>query len=440
MPRRRQRSNVQVAWGGVLCVVALDYLSTLAYQPSIAFHAAGRLAPLATMVVVLVTLFAALPVYLYVAGRSPQGGGAVALLERLAPGWRGKLLILILLGFTATDFVFTRTFSAAAAAEHLLHNPQPDWQAGLDRLGRWCGEVGTSVESPFADWLRQHANKQLAATIVLLLLTSLLAVLFFRGFTRGLLRMAVIVVAFYLVMNAIVLGSGISYLACHPNLVGEWWGRVLAGQWASSAAPNVPQSAWSVTAAALALFPKLALGLSGFELTMIVMPLIRGNPGDDPRRPRGRIWATRKMLVVAALLGSLALIASATVTSLLVPPETFSVEGRAAHRALAYLAHGGQIAGGESGAMLNPAFGLAFGTAYDLSAVAILCLAGMSVGIGLRDHVPPYLHRLGMELNWSAYLGTLMYLFVAIKLIVTVYFRADLEGSDSHMRRPYWHF
>src|SRR5712675_2652708 len=182
---RRQRSNVQAAWGGVLCVVALDYFSTLAYQPSIAFHAAGLLAPLATVVVVLVTLLAALPVYIYVAGRSPHGGGAAALLERLVPGWRGKLLILILLGFTATDFVFTRTFSAAAAAEHLIHNPDPHWQAGLDRLAQWCGEYGTTIDTPFADWLRRHADKQLAATLVLLLLTSLLAVLFFRGFTRG---------------------------------------------------------------------------------------------------------------------------------------------------------------------------------------------------------------------------------------------------------------
>src|SRR5215207_8676053 len=95
---RRARAHVQAAWGGVLCVVALDYLSTLAYQPSIAFKAAGRLAPLATVVVVLVTLLAALPVYAYVAGRSPHGGGAAALLERLVHGWLGKMLVLIVLG------------------------------------------------------------------------------------------------------------------------------------------------------------------------------------------------------------------------------------------------------------------------------------------------------------------------------------------------------
>ncbi|HEY1375866.1 MAG TPA: hypothetical protein VGF55_03695, partial [Gemmataceae bacterium] len=245
MPRRRPKPHVQAAWGGVLCVVALDYLSTLAYQPTIAFHSAGLLAPLATGVVVLVTLLAALPVYAYVAGRSPHGGGAAALLERLVPGWRGKFLILLLLGFTATDFVFTRTFSAAAAAEHLIHNPQPAWQDALDRLARACGEYGTTIDSPFADWLRHHADKQLAVTVVLLLLSSLLAVIFFRGFTRGLLRLAVAVVAVYLLLNAVVLGCGVTYLARHPDVVADWWQHVLAGDWRTATAPHTPQDAWS---------------------------------------------------------------------------------------------------------------------------------------------------------------------------------------------------
>jgi hypothetical protein len=157
------------------------------------------------------------------------------------------------------------------------------------------------------------------------------------------------------------------------------------------------------------------------------MPLVRGSSDDDLRHPAGRVRATRKMLIVAAILGSVALIASAAVTSLLIPPEAFYADGRAAHRALAYLAHGGPIVGGESA--LSPAFGQVFGTAYDLSTVAILCLAGMSVGIALRDHVPPYLHRLGMDLNWSANIGALIYLFAIIKLVVTVYFHADLESQ-----------
>jgi hypothetical protein len=421
-PRRFQST-----WVGILCLVALDYLSTLGYQPSLAFQAAGLLAPLATVVVVLVTLLAALPIYLYVAGASPHGGGATALLERLVPGWRGKLLILVVLGFIATDFVFTRTFSAAAAAEHLVHNPQPAWQDTLDRLAHACAEWGGAIDTPLRNWLTHHSDKRLAVTLVLILVSSGLGVVFFRGFTRGLLRLVVAVVAVYLLLNAVVIGGGLAYLARHPEIVTGWWGRVWAGDWLGPTAPHRPQDAWSLAGHAFALFPKLALGLSGFELTMIVMPLVRGRPDDDPRRPRGRIWATRKLLVAAALLGSSALLASALVTSLLIPPEAFAPAGDATHRALAYLAHGGLLADGGMATDLCPFFGLGFGTAYDLSAVAILCLAGMSVSIGLRDLVPPYLHRLGMELDWSMRLRALLFGFTVIKLLVTVYFRADLN-------------
>lgn len=56
------RTQFQAAWPWVLCVIGLDYLSTLAYQPSVAFTAAGRLAPLATVTVAAATLFLALPV------------------------------------------------------------------------------------------------------------------------------------------------------------------------------------------------------------------------------------------------------------------------------------------------------------------------------------------------------------------------------------------
>ncbi len=420
-------THFQAPWWGVLGVVALDYLSTLSYQPSLALQSAGLLAPLATVVVVLVTLFVALPVYAYVAGQSPHGGGAAALLERLVPGWRGKLLILVLLGFTATDFIFTRTFSAAAAAEHLVHNPQPDWQEALDRLAQTGAEIGGTFQHPAAVWLAHHSTKQLAVTLVLILLSSLLAVIFVRGFTRGLFRVVVLLVAAYLLLNAVVIGSGLIHLSQHPELVENWWQLVLAGDWQHPAAPHTPQDAWSLAGRSLALFPKLALGLSGFELTMIVMPLVRGRPDDDPRHPRGRIRATRKLLLAAALLGSTALLASAFVVSLLVPPVEFGPAGPATHRTLAYLAHGGPLADGTP--TLNPLFGPAFGTLYDFSAVAILCLAGMSVSIGLRDLIPPYLHRLGMELNWSKTVGALLYLFSALKLLVTVYFQADLDAQ-----------
>ena len=139
-------------------------------------------------------------------------------------------------------------------------------------------------------------------------------------------------VAVYWLLNAVVLGCGIVHLIRRPEIVTGWWepdGRELA----DAHGPHVAQTGWSLAAAALACFPRLALGLSGFELTMIVMPLVAGLPGDDPRHPHGRVRATRKMLVVAAVIGSVALIASATVTSVLIPTEAFYVDGRAAHRA-----------------------------------------------------------------------------------------------------------
>ena len=47
---------------------------------------------------------------------------------------------------------------------------------------------------------------------------------------------------------------------------------------------------------ALLVFPKLALGLSGFETGVAVMPLIKGDPGDTEQNPVGRIRGARKLL------------------------------------------------------------------------------------------------------------------------------------------------
>ena len=420
----------QTFWMWAMCLIGLDYFSTLSYQPSIAFQAAGLLAPLATIVVVLVTLLGALPVYARVAVGSPHGQGSIGLFERLVPGWRGKILILVLLGFAGTNFVFTRTFSAADAAVHLVNNPDPRWQQTLGDLAAAGTSARPWMDHPLWQKVVSLWDRQMVATVVLLVVGFAFWAVFRHGFTQRVVQLAVAVVGVYLALNAFVIGSGLWYLVGHPDILRAWWARVLAGDW------HMPEGGagnrgggWAAALACLMLFPKMALGLSGFEMSMVVMPLVKGDPGDDPAHPQGRVRNTRKMLVTAAAVMAVSLLGATLVTTTLIPPAAFRTQGGAADRALAYLAHGGRLADEAGGGPVCPLFGLYFGTLYDAATVLILSLAGASVTIALRDLVPPFLQRLGMELRWATAIGAILYVFDAVKLLVTVIFRASVTAQ-----------
>ncbi len=389
-----------------MCLTGVDYFSTLGYQPSIAFEATGLLTPFATVLLVIVTLFGAFPVYAYVAGKSPNGQGSIAMLERLLQGWKGKLLVLVLLGFAGTDFVITKTLSAADAAVHLIENP--NWPAA------WNTDA----------W-------QMGATMFLLVI---LGAVFMRGFNE-VIGIAVVLVAIYLTLNAIVVGSGLLYLREHPESIDRWWEQVQAGEWHFHNHFGLGPSPFGIGLTCILLFPKLALGLSGFETGVAVMPLIRGQAGDTREMPRGRIRNARKLLLTAALIMSVFLLGSSLVVSTLIGPDKLlhvhetGIKGPAAGRALAYLAHGDILANDQPGSAINSMFGPVFGTIYDLSTIVILWFAGASAMAGLLNLVPQYLPRYGMAPEWSRALRPLVILFTMINLFVTWIFKADVEAQ-----------
>ncbi|CAN5304841.1 APC family permease [soil metagenome] len=395
-------THQQHSWWKVMCLTGVDYFSTLGYQPGIAFLAAGALSPFATLVLVLLTLFGALPMYKRVAEESPNGDGSISMLENLLSRWKGKMFVLILLGFVATSFIITITLSAADATAHI-------------------------IENPFVEHNLQFLNHKIIVTIVLI---SLLGAVFLKGFNEAI-GLAVGIVIVYLSLNIVTIGYGLYQIfAVHPETLTNWQEMV----WKH---PDVNGSLTWVIIGALILFPKLALGLSGFETGVVVMPLVKSD-SDLPKGEKkvfhissqvpestvsdemkkhleGRIRNGKKLLSGAAIIMSFLLIGSSIITSMLIPAEKFQVGGAANGRAISYLAH--------------TFFGDGLGTIYDISTISILWFAGASAMAGLLNIVPRYLPRYGMAPDWARATRPLVLVFTGICFVVTIVFDADVSAQ-----------
>lgn len=361
-------------WWRVMCLTGVDYFSTLGYQPGIAALAAGLLSPVATVVLVIVTLAGALPVYRRVAEESPHGEGSIAMLSRLLPFWKGKLFVLTLLGFAATDFLITITLSAADASTHLVENPHLE---------------------------EALHNKQLLITLVLV---ALLGAVFLKGFLEAI-GVAVVLVGIYLGLNVVVVVTGLWHVLTEGHLVTDW----------STALTAEHGNVFAMIGVALLVFPKLALGLSGFETGVAVMPHVQGDPDDIEANPAGRIRGTKKLLTTAALIMSVFLITTSFITTVLIPHEEFESGGDANGRALAYLAH--------------EYLGNTFGTVYDASTILILWFAGASAMAGLLNLMPRYLPKYGMAPHWARAVRPMVIVFTLVAFLVTWIFDADVDAQ-----------
>lgn len=380
-----------------MCLTGVDYFSTLGYQPGIAALAAGPLSPIATLVLIFLTLFGALPMYRRVAGESPYGDGSISMLENLLSRWKGKLFVLALLGFATTSFIITITLSAADATAHIIENPFV-----LDHL--------------------HFLHHRVAVTLVLI---AALGAIFLRGFKEAI-GIAVFLVVVFIALNLTVVAVGFYQVITHPPVLYNW----------KSSLFNLYPNPMAMIGMALFVFPKLALGLSGFETGVVVMPLVKGDgdplkhkvdvshlarSGESSAELAGRIHNTRKLLTAAALIMSFLLFSSSIVTTMLIPAEEFRAEtatheaGSANGRALAYLAH--------------LYLGEVFGTIYDLSTISILWFAGSSALAGLLNIVPRYLPRYGMAPEWARATRPLVVVFTLICFIVTILFRADVDAQ-----------
>ena len=171
----------------------------------------------------------------------------------------------------------------------------------------------------------------------------------------------------------------------------------------------------------LLVFPKLALGMSGFETGVAVMPHVERRP-DRHRGAAGRPDPRHQAAAHHGRGDHERLPGHQQLRHHPADPaeRSSSPAARANGRALAYLAH--------------EYLGNGFGTVYDVSTIAILWFAGASAMAGLLNLIPRYLPRYGMAPDWAGAVRPLVLVLTGTAFLVTWIFDADVDAPGRRLR------